>query len=390
MAESKLAHRLRVGTLLTMGGFGVMGGGLLAPALPALIEPFAIDEASAGLVLSVYTLAAALTLPFTGLLLDLLGRKTVGICCLLIDGSFGLLGTTAPSFGVLLGFRFLQGIGIAGLIPVAMTVVSDWYEGEQRLRIMGFLSGTIAVAAVVIPLLGGTLGEISWRHPFLVYGFSLLLAPVFFVLVPESAPRTRGQDIRARTGAYVGGLVRALKLQAVREVFLHSFGTYFLLYSLVTFVPLFLSTAYGLGSGVAGVAIALNGFVAALVAGRAVGINRRLGRRLTLVSGYLAIGLSLGTIPLWPGVAGVALSLVLYGVGMGVVQPVIFNWATTAAPAGLTGSIVALFNTLKFIGMTAAPVALRGVHAIGGMPWTFAAAGAVAVLWSLRAAARSG
>ncbi len=389
MAESKFAHRVRVGTLLTMGGFGVMGGGLLAPALPALIEPFAIDEASAGLVLSVYTFAAALTLPFTGLLLDLLGRKTVGIGCLLIDGSFGLLGTMAPSFGVLLGLRFLQGVGIAGLIPVAMTVVSDWYQGEQRLRIMGWLSGTIAVAAVVIPLLGGTLAEISWRHPFFVYGFSLLLAPVFFLLVPESGARTAGADNRAKIGAYVEGLVRALKLYGVREVFLHSFGTYFLLYSLVTFVPLFLSAAYGFGSGIAGVAIALNGFVAALVAGRAVGINRRLGRRLTLVLGYLGIGLSLGTIPLWPSAAGVAVSLVLYGVGMGVVQPVIFNWATTAAPAGLTGSIVALFNTLKFIGMTAAPVALRGVHAIGGMSWTFAVAGALAVLWSLRAAAHT-
>ena len=384
-----MVYRLRVGTLLLMGGFGVMGGGLLAPALPALLAPFEVDEGSVGLVLSVYTFAAALTLPFTGLLLDLLGRKTVGITCLLIDGLFGLLCTTAPSFTVLLVLRFVQGIGIAGLIPVAMTVVSDWYEGEQRLRIMGFLSGTIAVAAVVIPLVGGLLAELDWRYPFAVYGFSLVLAPVFLVLIPESAPGAQLTDMRSKTRTYLGRLRSALGLRGVREVFLHSFGIYFLLYALVTFVPLFLAGVYGLGVGVAGVAISLNGFVAALVAAHAVAINRRIGKRLTISFGYLTIAVSLTTIPLWPGLPGVAVSLILFGMGMGVVQPVIFNWATTAGPPGLIGSIVALFNTLKFIGMTAAPVALRGVYGVGGLILTFAAAGLIAVLWALRAFARA-
>gem|GEM_PF-5528744 len=178
-------------------------------------------------------------------------------------------------------------------------------------------------------------------------------------------------------------------LRGVREVFLHSFGIYFLLYALVTFVPLFLAGVYGLGVGVAGVAISLNGFVAALVAAHAVAINRRIGKRLTISFGYLTIAVSLTTIPLWPGLPGVAVSLILFGMGMGVVQPVIFNWATTAGPPGLIGSIVALFNTLKFIGMTAAPVALRGVYGVGGLILTFAAAGLIAVLWALRGFARA-
>lgn len=384
LTQSRIFHHARVATLLLIGGFGVMGGGLLAPALPALIDPFGVQESSVGLVLSVYTLAAALTLPFTGLLLDVLGRKPVGVACLIIDGVFGLLCTAAPSFAVLLVFRFLQGIGIAGLIPVAMTVIGDWYQGEKRLKVMGYLSATIAVAAVVIPLLGGVLAEFSWRYPFFVYGFSPLLAIAFVVLVPETAPDRSG----AHTASYLRGLGKALGSTAVREVFLHSFGTFFLLYAMVTFVPLFIAARYGYGVSVAGAAISLNGLIAALVAGRAVGLNRRLGRRLTLVCGYTAIGVSLALMPFWPGAPGVVVSLVLFGIGMGVVQPAIFNWATTAGPAELTGSIVALFNTLKFIGMTAAPLVLRSVHGAGGMRWTFAVAGAVGGLWALRAAFR--
>ncbi len=381
-----LRYRARLLTLLVMGGFGVMGGGLLAPALPTLIGPFGVSAGAVGLVLSVYTLAAALTLPFTGLLLDLLGRRPVALGCLLIDGSFGLLCMWAPNFSTLLLLRFLQGVGIAGLIPVAMTIVSDWYSGEHRLRIMGYLSGTIAVAAVVIPLLGGLLGELDWRYPFAVYGFSLLLAAAFFVIVPESGSPTPFSEMRASTGAYIRSLRATLKLAEVREVFLHSLVLHYLLYALVTFLPLFLASEHGLRVGIAGAALAFHGLVAALVSTRAVGVQHLLGRRGALLLGYLCIGLSLSTVVMWPQLYGVALSLAFFGAGMGITQPAVFHWVSGAGPPELTGAIVALFNTVKFVGMTLAPPTLRWVFDYAGVSWAFYVAAGIAVLWALRAA----
>lgn len=363
-----------------------MGGGLLAPALPTLIGPFGISASSVGLVLSVYTLAAAITLPFTGLLLDLLGRRPVALGCLVIDGTFGLLCMWAPNFSTLLLLRFLQGIGIAGLIPVAMTVLSDGYSGEQRLRIMGYLSGTIAAAAVFIPLLGGLLGELDWRYPFAVYGFSLLLAATFFLIIPESGSPTPFTEIRTSTRAYVRSLRDTLRLSEVREVFLHSLVLHYLLYALVTFLPLFLAAEHGVRVGVAGIALAFHGLVAALVSARAIGVQNLLGRRGALLVGYLCIGVSLSTVALWPQFYGVAVSLAFFGAGMGITQPAVFHWVSSAGPPQLTGAVVALFNTVKFVGMTLAPPTLRWVFDYGGVRWTFYVAAGIAVLWALRAA----
>jgi len=71
--SEKYPHIL--GIILIMGGFGVMGGGLLAPALPALTEPFGVGEDALGLVLGIYTFSAALGLPFIGFFIDSEFRK---------------------------------------------------------------------------------------------------------------------------------------------------------------------------------------------------------------------------------------------------------------------------------------------------------------------------
>jgi len=374
-----MLHRLRIGTLLSLGALAVMGGGLMAPALPALTEPFGVKPGSVGLVLSLYTLAAALTLPFTGLLLDVIGRKPVGITCLCIDGLFGLLCTLAPNFATLLLFRFLQGVGIAGLVPVAMTIIGDWYIGEKRLRLMGYLSATIAIAAIVIPSLAGILAELDWRYPFLVYGVSPLLAIPFGILIPETAPKRIGiQPIK-----YLLHLKSAIQLQEVRRVFFHAFGTYFLLYALITFMPLYLAARYGYGVWIAGIAISINACISAWVSTKAVYIQRRLGKSRTLVLGYLLLAVSLMLLPLWPGISGVIISLLLFGSGMGILQPAIFNQAAAAGPVALTGAIVALFNTIKFVGMTASPFLLRFVFDTAGTKITFLIAGAIGAIWAL-------
>ncbi|PTD94919.1 MFS transporter, partial [archaeon SCG-AAA382B04] len=110
----------KLGFILATAFFGMMGGALMGPVLPALIEPFGVGEGKVGLVLGVYTFATAVTMPFVGVLIDKVGRKQVLVFGLIINGVFGSLCSLSPDFSTLLMFRALQGIGIAGLMPVAM------------------------------------------------------------------------------------------------------------------------------------------------------------------------------------------------------------------------------------------------------------------------------
>ncbi len=357
----------------------------MAPALPTLTDAFSVSEDRVGLVLSVYTLAAALALPFLGLLLDRVGRKTVGVACLLIDGSFGVACTFAPTFGVLLLLRFFQGIGIAGLIPVAMTVISDIFlERKIRLKLMGILSGTIAASAALVPILGGALASVHWRYPFYVYAFSVFIAAAFAFLIPETKPGGETKaPLREGISEYLAGMKHALRIPRVRETFAHSFVLYFLLYSLVTFLPLFLVQSHGLGTFVAGAALALQATLAVVVASKADWVDDHWGWKTKLIIGFVFMAASLATLPLWPGITGVVASLFAFGVGMGFVQPAVYHEATAAPPKELAGSVVALFNTMKYVGMSASPLVLGMIARYYPTGTLFIAAAGICIGWTV-------
>ena len=370
--------------LLTMGGFGVMGGALVAPGLPSLVEPFDVSSDAVGLVLGSYTLSAALSLPLIGLLLDRLGRRTVGLACLVLDGTAGVLCAFAPGFTALLVLRFLQGAGIAGLIPVSMTIIRDWYTDRgDRLKILGLLSGTISASAMIIPLVGGLLAARDWRYPFLAYGFSLLLALLFYFLVGEtvSLEDLPQPGLRRVVSSHIESLAGAFTIVRVRETFMHAVVLYFLLYSLVTYLPLFLIRVHALNELFAGAALSVQSLVAAIVSTQAGFIDTFMPTKRKLLIGFCAITLSLALLPFWPVAHLVVASLGLFGLGMGIVHPVIYHEATAAPPEHMAGSVVSLFNAMKYVGMTSAPLIL------GMLGWTtgslFLFASLVALCWAL-------
>ena len=382
---TKTRHVPGLIVLLLMGAFGVTGGALIAPALPALMQPFSVGEDRVGLVLSVYTMSAALSLPFIGFLLDRLGRKTVGIACLLLDGLFGVACVFAPSFRVLLLLRFFQGIGIAGLIPVAMTIIGDYYkERRLRLHLMGILSGTISGSAALIPLLGGALAGIDWRYPFFVYGVSGILAAAFLLFIPETRPDADlSQSLQREVRAYLDRLRRALAIKRVQETFAHSFLLYFLLYTLVAFLALYLVRQHGLSTFVAGLGLTVQASLAVVVASKASWIDQFLTWKQKLTTGFIIISLALGSVPLWGSPGGVAISLLAFGVGMGIIQPTVYHEATAAPPADLAGSVVALFNTMKYIGMSTSPFVLGYVSRLYSLGVAFTAAAVLSATWAI-------
>ncbi|MFB6216207.1 MAG: MFS transporter, partial [Candidatus Aenigmatarchaeota archaeon] len=82
----------------------------------------------------------AVSFPFMGFLTDRYGRKKVLIPALFINGIAGSICAIAPNFSVLLAARVVQGIGIAGMAPMALILIGDHYGGSERASAMGSLS----------------------------------------------------------------------------------------------------------------------------------------------------------------------------------------------------------------------------------------------------------
>ncbi len=379
------SSKILIFILLLMGAFGVMGGGLVAPGLPTIGSAFEIGEEYEGLVLSVYTLSAAISLPLIGYLIDYIGRRKIGIGCLLLDGTAGLAIILAPDFTILLVLRFIQGIGIAGLVPVAMTVIGDIFSDKKRLQVMGYLSGSISLSAAVIPLLGGVLASINWKMVFAVYGFSFILAILLYFRLPET--RSNNED---RNGnyenffQYESSLFSVLKIKKIRNVMIHSFILYFLLYALVTYLPIFLVRIHGFDEIFNGVALSGQAIFSALLASRAAEIGNFLNWRQRAGIGFILISGSFIFLPLWPtGSYLISFSFIIYGLGMGIVSPTIYNRVTYLSPGNLKGSVISIFNTMKYIGMTAAPFLIGLTLIYFELEVIFIGIGLISAFWAM-------
>jgi len=362
-----------------------MGGGLVAPSLPIIGEAFNVAEERVGLILSVYTLAAAISLPMIGYFIDSIGRKKVGITCLLIDGSAGLAIMFAPTFSFLLLLRFIQGVGIAGLVPVAMTVIGDLSSGSKRLQLMGYLSGTISLGAIVIPFVGGTLASVHWRLVFAVYGFSLLLAMLFSFTFTETDSRAKGDNsVHNSPLNYTFSLLSTLKVKNIRNLIIHCLILYFLLYALVAYLPIYLIQIHGFDEIFSGIALSVQAVFSAILASKASSLAGYLDWKKRTGFGFILISLSFLTLPYWPsGSYMISLSFILYGSGMGIVSPTIYNQITLFSPSGLTGSVIAIFNTMKYVGMTIAPVMIGFSLIFTALDTVFIGVGVFSATWAV-------
>jgi NTE family protein len=120
-------------------------------------------------VLNGYTVLFAASLIPAGRIADLIGRKRVFLTGLIVFTTASALCGVAPSAGLLIAARIVQGIGAAAMIPSALGLVLAEFPGEQRATAIGLwgMAGALAGAAGT-PLGGVVVDAAGWRWIFLL------------------------------------------------------------------------------------------------------------------------------------------------------------------------------------------------------------------------------
>jgi YNFM family putative membrane transporter len=169
--------------------------------LPTLAADFGVSSSASSLVLSSTTGMLALAVVPLSAVAESWGRVRVMTAALALSAVLGLLAPLAPSFGVLVVIRALQGLALAALPALAMVHVSRevaprWVGGAMGLLIAGNTLGGLSgrLIAGVVADLGG------WRIALAVVGAVSLIATVAFrLLLPPSvasaAPRAPIRDL---------------------------------------------------------------------------------------------------------------------------------------------------------------------------------------------------
>jgi DHA2 family multidrug resistance protein len=138
-------------------------------ALPYMAGDLGASNDQSTWVLTSYLVSNAIILPISGWLAGAFGRKRFFMSCLGIFTASSLLCGTAPSLGVLLFFRVLQGAGGGGLQPMAQAILADTFPPQQR----GLAFALYGITAIMAPTIGPTLGgwitfNYSWRWIFFI------------------------------------------------------------------------------------------------------------------------------------------------------------------------------------------------------------------------------
>ncbi|MFI8852960.1 DHA2 family efflux MFS transporter permease subunit [Streptomyces sp. 891-h] len=162
---------------------------ILAP----IIDDLKIDSVEAQWIQESYAISFAALLLLTGRLSDVFGARKVFLVGLVVFGLTSLLAAAAPSGGILILARFLQGLGAAAILPTSLALVNATFTGRARGQAFAIWGSTIGAAAAVGPLLGGWLADFSWRWAF---GINIPLVALIIagtLVYLDASPRLRAR-----------------------------------------------------------------------------------------------------------------------------------------------------------------------------------------------------
>ena len=138
-------------------------------ALPYMAGDLGASNDESTWVLTSYLVSNAIVLPISGWLAGALGRQRFFMLCLFVFTVSSAMCGLAPSLGVLLFFRVLQGAGGGGLQPMAQAILADTFPPEKRGLAFALYGITTIVAPTVGPTLGGWITfNYSWRWIFFI------------------------------------------------------------------------------------------------------------------------------------------------------------------------------------------------------------------------------
>src|SRR5260370_215765 len=128
-------------------------------ALPHIAGGLAVSYDESTWVLTSYLVSNAVVLPLSAWLSRVFGRKRYYMLCVVLFTASSLLCGLAPSLGLLIFFRVLQGVGGGGLAPVEQAILVGTFPPQKRPAAFALYSMALGTAPVIRPPLGGGISD---------------------------------------------------------------------------------------------------------------------------------------------------------------------------------------------------------------------------------------
>lgn len=366
-------------TLLCVACLTIMVGCVIVPGLPGVSAGLSLSADPTWLV-TLPSLGVVLFAPAAGWIITRQGARRALRLGLLAYGGLGIVCVALGQAWLVYADRLALG-GATALVMVAGTaLISDFYSGEARLRMIARQGMAIELGGVVFLALGGLLAQLGWQWPFILYltaWLLLALSEIFLPAVPQaSAPALPASAPRRTPG--------------IMPVHLCAFLSMTVFFTAIVNLP---SRLQGIGLSESATGYLLS-FVSLVAVGAAAAMPLLTGRfgalRVLALSFAAYVGghlLFLFSSRLSDFVAGA----ILLGCGFGFSLPLANHLAVERSPAAQRGRNLAHLSMAIFLGQFLSS-ALTSLAAPLGGPFAAAAmvglAGGIAAFTTLSPASR--
>lgn len=154
---------------------GALDMGIVNPARTVIQNTLSVDDSLGVWIITIYTLAYAVSIPIMGKLADRHGRKGVYLLCILLFGIGSVLCGVAQDLGnfwILIGARVIQALGGGGIMPVATAEFGTAFPEEKRGMALGIVGMVYGLASILGPTVGSAILEVfgatQWQFIFYV------------------------------------------------------------------------------------------------------------------------------------------------------------------------------------------------------------------------------
>ena len=177
-------------------------------ALPSISRDLGIGISELEWVVNAYALTFGVLMLSGGKLADLLGRRRIFIVGLVIFTVASFACGLAPTAGVLIAARTVQGVGAALMNPATLSIITATFPPRERGTAIGIWAGVSALALAIGPLVGGLLTEhVNWNWIFFInvpIGILAVLAARIFVTETRDTSHEQRLDLPGLVASGVG------------------------------------------------------------------------------------------------------------------------------------------------------------------------------------------
>jgi MFS family permease len=256
----------------------------------------------------------------------------------------GVGGGFMNNMTMILVMRALLGVGTGLISALSLSLIADFYHGDERSSTMGQSSAIATMGGIVLTLLSGWLALFSWRFAFGAYLVSLIALILVYFFLPEppiTNQTTSEKHDKLPFGVYGMGFLTILLM--------------IVFYLIPTRIALYIQDA-GIGdAGQSGISIATMN-LAAFIVGLAFGRIRKTLKSLTTVIGLVCLAGGLIALNFVLTFPAVLVSLFFAGMGIGTLMPTIFLTTANLVPDELNGPALSITNSCLYLGQFISPL----------------------------------